>query len=93
MRWPGFDGGVCATRGRVRDVSARGLAVRMHEPLEVGQSVRVRLNQGDYEALIRRCRHDGTSFLAGLEIARPAEQGRRERWSWIFCRHFGEQVL
>ena len=85
LKWPGFSGEEYATRGRVRDVSARGMSIRMHEPLSVGQKVRVRLYEADYPARIRRCRADGTGFLAGVEIV-INDPG--ERWAWLHCRDF-----
>lgn len=89
--WRGFSGENCATRGQVRNVSAQGLAIQVHEPVAVGQTIRVRLEQADFSAFIRSCRDQGTGFLAGLELVVDEAQFEqsRKRWAWWF-RHTWE---
>ena len=85
LRWPGYSGEEFSTHAQVQDVSAEGLAVRVPEPLAVGQKVQVRLHEKDYPARIRRCRQQQSGFLASLQIVLHDAD---ERWNWLYCRRF-----
>jgi hypothetical protein len=85
VRWVGFKGQRCVARGWVRNVSAGGLAVLLHEPLAVGQRVQIRLNEVDHPACIRRCQSVEQGFEVGVEMVLD---DMPDRWQWLYCRDF-----
>ncbi len=54
--------------GTVADVSTKGMALLVRQPVEVGLIVDVKMDSASYRGSVRYCRAQGARFLVGVEI-------------------------